>query len=97
MPAWHFTIPSDHPSLAGHFPGHPVAPGVVLLDEVLSRLSGASAGPARLLSAKFTAPVLPQEKVVVEWSELPDGRVDFACRVAERGVLRGRVFLPGPR
>ncbi len=96
MPAWHFAVPPDHPSLAGHFPGRPVVPGVVLLDEVLSRLSGPPGGPVRLVSAKFTALVLPGQEVAVDWSEKPGGRVDFACRVGERDVLRGRALLPGP-
>lgn len=96
MPARRFAIPLNHPSLAGHFPGCPVVPGVVLLDEVLSRLSCTQAGPVRLISVKFTAPVLPGQEVAVEWSELPDGRISFTCRVAEQGVLRGRALLPRP-
>ncbi len=28
------TIPADHPSLPGHFPGRPIVPAVVILDEV---------------------------------------------------------------
>jgi 3-hydroxyacyl-[acyl-carrier-protein] dehydratase len=96
MPTSRFVVPADHASLAGHFPGRPVVPGVVLLDELLSLLSGTVAGPIRLLSVKFTAPVLPEQEVAVEWSEMPGGRIDFTCRVGGRNVLRGRALLPGP-
>ena len=40
-----FTVPHDHPSLPGHFPGRPVVPGVVLLDRVLAAIEAAH-GPA---------------------------------------------------
>ena len=94
MPGSRFAVPLDHPSLAGHFPGRPVVPGVVLLDEVLSLLVGSPAGPVRLASVRFTSPVLPGQEVAVEWSEAPGGRRDFVCRVGKRDVLRGRALLP---
>ncbi|MEO7755713.1 MAG: hydroxymyristoyl-ACP dehydratase [Dokdonella sp.] len=56
----HFTISAQHPSLPGHFPDHPVVPGVVLLDRVAAALERAGFRPLRRIHAvKFLAPLLP--------------------------------------
>jgi 3-hydroxymyristoyl/3-hydroxydecanoyl-(acyl carrier protein) dehydratase len=96
VPTANFTIPSRHPSLAGHFPGRPIVPGVILLDQVLALISGAPTGCVRLESAKFMAPVLPEREVAVEWTVLLGGEANFTCRVGGRVVLRGRASMPRP-
>jgi 3-hydroxyacyl-[acyl-carrier-protein] dehydratase len=55
-----FTVPADHPSLAGHFPGAPVVPGVVVLDYVLSQLAWPPGTARRLAWVKFNRWLLPE-------------------------------------
>lgn len=55
------TIGADHPALPGHFPGNPIVPGVVLLNEVLSAVPGRMDIPW----AKFHAPLMPGEEFAI--------------------------------
>jgi 3-hydroxymyristoyl/3-hydroxydecanoyl-(acyl carrier protein) dehydratase len=60
----HFVVPADHPSLAGHFPGNPIVPAVVLLDRVLAAIQAQR--PCTLQSipgVKFLQPVRPDERI----------------------------------
>lgn len=58
-------VAADHPALAGHFPGHPVLPGVALLTLVMQALAARPELAARVGArpcidqAKFLAPVGP--------------------------------------
>lgn len=84
-----FTIPFDHPSLPGHFPGRPIVPGVVLLDRVLEAVEAehGALGALRLPQAKFVQPLLPGEEARVEILRVAD-----APRWRFR-VLRGDAVL----
>jgi 3-hydroxymyristoyl/3-hydroxydecanoyl-(acyl carrier protein) dehydratase len=89
--AGNFVIAPDDPCLDGHFPGRPVVPGVVLLDEALHLLCQRRAlGDVLVIQqAKFLHPVLPAERVEVLGGDLRDTRLPFSCRVAGRVVVTG--------
>jgi 3-hydroxymyristoyl/3-hydroxydecanoyl-(acyl carrier protein) dehydratase len=74
-----FSIPSNHPSLPGHFPGRPIVPGVVLLDQVVAAIEAVhGALPAlRLPQVKFVQPLLPGEEADIELDALPGARWKF--------------------
>jgi len=79
-----FTIAEDHPCLSGHFPGRPVVPGVVLLEQVLARI-GVGHGRLRLPRVKFARPLLPGDPARIE---LDGGAPRWRFR-----VLRGDELL----
>ncbi len=73
-------IPSDHPAFTGHFPGTPIVPGVVLLDEVLHALGtdiGLIATDWQVSSVKFLSPLTPGEPATMEYEQLANGTIKF--------------------
>ena len=90
-------IRADDPSLPGHFPGAPLVPGVVILDEVVaavaewrqnSQLSG-------IRSVKFLAPLKPEQPFTISLSATSTnaGEVSFCCRAEERVIVEGRLAV----
>lgn len=92
-----FSVPPDHPSLPGHFPGRPVVPGVLLLDAVIVAARDTfGLGPATSLPrAKFAAPVLPGDRVEIALNLSAPGRVAFTCKVRDSVVASGEARFAG--
>jgi 3-hydroxymyristoyl/3-hydroxydecanoyl-(acyl carrier protein) dehydratase len=87
------TIAPDHPAYDGHFPGHPLLPGVVLLAEALAAIE--SHAPAQgkawvVENAKFLMPVLPGTKLTLSHDVLESGAVRFEIR-SDAGVVASGV------
>ncbi|NTZ10130.1 acyl-CoA synthetase family protein [Burkholderia metallica] len=98
-PALAFTIAADHPALPGHFPGHPVVPGVVLLDHAIHTIGAALNRPLhawRLGSAKFLSPVAPGEPLALAYDAAASGAIRFTVRAGSREVATGVLSAPPP-
>lgn len=88
------SFPPDHPAAQGHFPGNPLIPGAVLLAGALREIEaglGVDLSSCRIRSAKFTAPVRPGDRVVIEYSHRDDRAIRFDCKAGGRTVLKGEL------
>ena len=88
------SIPSDHPALAGHFPGNPVVPGVVLLDLVREGLSAWQPGQriSGIRQVKFMQALLPEQALHIQL-EIQSGRLRFRGHHGEDLILQGEATL----
>jgi 3-hydroxymyristoyl/3-hydroxydecanoyl-(acyl carrier protein) dehydratase len=86
------TIGADHPSLAGHFPGHPVVPGVVILGEIMDAIRVMTKENIEFVgmpSVKFLSPLNPGEPLTIGLDQPVDGVTEFTCTTGSRLIARG--------
>jgi acyl-coenzyme A synthetase/AMP-(fatty) acid ligase len=87
-------IAADHPSFAGHFPGFPVLPGALLLDEMLiaiERARGINLSQWQISSAKFLDAVRPDDALYLEHEAAEDGVIRFTISGENRQVASGTL------
>jgi 3-hydroxyacyl-[acyl-carrier-protein] dehydratase len=98
-----WSLTGNEPFFAGHFPGRPIVPGV-LIAEALAQLSGlvSSVGTPRTgmlahLDVRFERPVVPPAQIVLE-SRLTKTvgaaqMFDVTAKLADQVVCRGALAL----
>ena len=88
-------IHADHPSLPGHFPGAPLVPGVVILDEVLAALIEwrHDSELIGIRKVKFLAPLPPEQAFTISLSARNEqtAEVNFCCRAKDRVIVEGQL------
>nr|WP_293605874.1 3-hydroxyacyl-ACP dehydratase [Polaromonas sp. UBA4122] len=98
-------IAPDHPAFAGHFPGAPIVPGVVLLDAavytVMQTRRASTSGDrdgikniCQISSAKFLSPVGPGETLTISYTTSASGSTRFDISSGSRKVATGTLVLP---
>ena len=96
-------IAHDHPAFAGHFPGQPLLPGVLLLAQVLEAaladpaLIGRLGDAPRLSNAKFLSPVRPGDRIEMTFDTASNLRLGFEVRCGERLAASGQFELKAAR
>jgi 3-hydroxyacyl-[acyl-carrier-protein] dehydratase len=87
----------DHRATDGHFVGHPIIPGVVILADVLRAIRteiNVSEGGYRLRAAKFLHPVRPGDNMAITLKSALNADstatvVHFECSVGPTAVAKG--------
>ena len=88
-------VPAHHPSLAGHFPGDPIVPGVVLLDEVLDAFT-VWQGPCHLrgiTTVKFLKPLAPNRTFRIGFALNNPESVGFRCTRDNELLAQGQLIV----
>jgi 3-hydroxymyristoyl/3-hydroxydecanoyl-(acyl carrier protein) dehydratase len=89
-----WTVPAAHPAFAGHFPGRPIVPGVVLLDQAIlfaEKWLGEPVAAWQIGNAKFLSPVGPGETLVFVLHRTSRGGVGFTVRAGARDAASGSL------
>jgi len=92
--ATHWTVPLDHPAFAGHFPGTPILPGVVLLDVALHAITAATGitlDRCEISSVKFLSPANPGDELVIQHVISASGAIRFDIMAGMRKIASGSI------
>jgi 3-hydroxyacyl-[acyl-carrier-protein] dehydratase len=86
-----FEVAADHPIFAGHFPGRPIVPGVMLLEWVLTEAASSlrrSPAAVRVREAKFFTPLEPGQRAQMKF-EVSGARCSFDIHRGATSIARG--------
>lgn len=93
-----FSVPADHPCLAGHFPGQPIVPAVVLLEKAMAVLQPLfpHQTPGKILQAKFLHPLLPEQAATLQVeADHGTNRARFQFFCGQQTIARGEILFTG--
>jgi len=94
-----WTVPAEHPAFPGHFPGRPILPGVVLIDQATYLADGllpTGCTIRGLGNTKFFEPVGPGTHLIFRYAPASTKALAFEVHASDRLVASGS-FAIGPQ
>jgi 3-hydroxymyristoyl/3-hydroxydecanoyl-(acyl carrier protein) dehydratase len=88
------TVEPDHPALAGHFPGNPVVPGVVILDALIQALEREISGVFEVVGipvVKFLNPLPPGVEMRVRVQQDTGNMMRFQGSTGAIAIISGNI------
>jgi len=95
MTSFDFIIDSTHPSIPGHFPGNPIVPGAVIIENVIEAFCklDSSKKVISLSTVKFLKPIATKQKVAVNFCSISTELISFECTSGEEVSVLGRFKI----
>lgn len=94
MPIVPLPLDANHPVFPGHFPGHPIVPGVLLLDWAQTAIEAQLGQSVQaLVEAKFHSPATPTDVLELDY-QIGVFAIRFEIRCAGCKIASGRFPLP---
>jgi 3-hydroxymyristoyl/3-hydroxydecanoyl-(acyl carrier protein) dehydratase len=90
--AWR--VPVEHPVFAGHFPGTPIVPGVLLLDTAMNAIAaqtGMILDQCEIRSVKFLSPARPGDELIIRFEIAASGMIRFEIVSGQRRLASGDI------
>jgi 3-hydroxymyristoyl/3-hydroxydecanoyl-(acyl carrier protein) dehydratase len=81
MISFDFIVSASHPSIPGHFPGNPIVPGAVIIENVIRAFSRSddSREITSLFTVKFIKSIEVNQKVDVNFLSISTELISFEC------------------
>jgi 3-hydroxymyristoyl/3-hydroxydecanoyl-(acyl carrier protein) dehydratase len=90
-----YAVPATHPCFAGHFPGNPIVPGVVILDYARALLQQwrPDCRIKTITQAKFLHPLRPGQLFTLTLMHSAPSRIKFECICAGQRFVTGTFLI----